>query len=38
MSIPREKRWSNGSNLMMEEERIPIDKEGYGQRASTKMS
>jgi hypothetical protein len=29
MSIPREQRLLNGSNLM-EEERIPKDKEGYG--------
>jgi hypothetical protein len=26
MSIPREQRWSNSSNLMVEEERIPNDK------------
>jgi hypothetical protein len=26
LSIPREQRWSNGSNLMVEEERIPNHK------------
>jgi hypothetical protein len=38
MSFPREQRWPNGSNLMMEEERIPKRQEGYGQGASIKMS
>jgi hypothetical protein len=42
MLIPRELRWSNGSNLMMEEERIPKDKNAmvrgiYNDVASTRV-
>jgi hypothetical protein len=37
-SIPREQRWSNGSNLIMEETRIIKDKKVMVRGASTKIS